>query len=479
MLDVDDTSSHSSDSSHDSSIRSESPTLNQLWDALETIAPAGDESGTGLDDKKTCLADTSMMLLKEIKDWVENEEPDISRVLWLHGPAGTGKSTVANSIAKWAKERRWLDLYICPSSTDPLQKASLTRYRMEVDSSAKRRVIVIDGLDHGDISSRSTFLSYLSSEDAAKLSADTRILVSCRPLADINEALCNNPSIKHMVLEDKGRIRADMIILVSRELGLNEAASWLEDLIVGSGMSFHWIHLACNFIKAAKDKNYTEALQAWNIKNDYLDDLYMSVLQSALPNDEGTIANFRSTMRQLCALTQPVSKDCLLTLRANSGHNDTEGLRDILDALGALFTGITTTSNVQVVHRSFFDFLQDPNRSGEYRLYDDSPLLPQQVLTAVCDIGTHFTLAKACHQIRMQGKQNASSDVPQHVLYAFNNARDHVEQIRSLTNTLKVYIRLWSSSLPPGLLQEEFMAIGRKMLKSVSDVEQALPNVME
>ena len=44
-----------------------------------------------------CLADTRRTLLRDIKQWVANSDGD--RVLWIHGGAGTGKSTVANTIA--------------------------------------------------------------------------------------------------------------------------------------------------------------------------------------------------------------------------------------------------------------------------------------------------------------------------------------------------------------------------------------------
>ncbi|KAJ5500513.1 hypothetical protein N7453_009564, partial [Penicillium expansum] len=46
----------------------------------------------------TCLQDTRAELLRDIKAWVEG--PDESCVFWLTGMAGTGKSTIARTIAK-------------------------------------------------------------------------------------------------------------------------------------------------------------------------------------------------------------------------------------------------------------------------------------------------------------------------------------------------------------------------------------------
>ena len=46
----------------------------------------------------TCLRGTRKQLLDELMDWVHN--PASERILWLSGAAGTGKSSVANSIAE-------------------------------------------------------------------------------------------------------------------------------------------------------------------------------------------------------------------------------------------------------------------------------------------------------------------------------------------------------------------------------------------
>ncbi|SCN89521.1 uncharacterized protein FFM5_04722 [Fusarium fujikuroi] len=45
-----------------------------------------------------CLANTRVDLLKELSDWIEDETSQ--PILWLNGMAGTGKSTIARTIAK-------------------------------------------------------------------------------------------------------------------------------------------------------------------------------------------------------------------------------------------------------------------------------------------------------------------------------------------------------------------------------------------
>jgi len=49
-------------------------------------------------DRQECLGGTRVDVLKQLDDWLENEQGQ--RVFWLNGLAGTGKSTIAQSFAK-------------------------------------------------------------------------------------------------------------------------------------------------------------------------------------------------------------------------------------------------------------------------------------------------------------------------------------------------------------------------------------------
>ncbi|KAG2097995.1 uncharacterized protein F5147DRAFT_816272 [Suillus discolor] len=53
----------------------------------------------GLDIMKQCLPGTRTDILSDIMGWTNNSRDDIPRVIWLSGPAGTGKSAIAHTIA--------------------------------------------------------------------------------------------------------------------------------------------------------------------------------------------------------------------------------------------------------------------------------------------------------------------------------------------------------------------------------------------
>ena len=69
--------------------------------------------GAGLNTQKICLQDTREELLKEISDWINNVDKGTPRIFWLHGPAGTGKSSIAHTIAHQFQELERLGSCFC------------------------------------------------------------------------------------------------------------------------------------------------------------------------------------------------------------------------------------------------------------------------------------------------------------------------------------------------------------------------------
>jgi len=56
-------------------------------------------------DRKDCLPKTRLDVMKSFMDWIADESIDRKRVLWLHGLAGSGKSTLSTTIA-WRMRHR-------------------------------------------------------------------------------------------------------------------------------------------------------------------------------------------------------------------------------------------------------------------------------------------------------------------------------------------------------------------------------------
>ncbi|KAI5123815.1 hypothetical protein M0805_009107 [Coniferiporia weirii] len=73
------------------------------------------------DEEKCCLEGTRTAVLAQIVNWAESESD--SRVFWLHGVAGSGKSSIANSVAHLLKQQRRLPACFFCKRDDPDRRA--------------------------------------------------------------------------------------------------------------------------------------------------------------------------------------------------------------------------------------------------------------------------------------------------------------------------------------------------------------------
>jgi len=76
------------------------------WDqVLESLPIASQAAFNSLDNQHgpTCLTNTRVELLRDLADWAD--ESDDKSIYWLNGMPGTGKSTVARTIARTLHER--------------------------------------------------------------------------------------------------------------------------------------------------------------------------------------------------------------------------------------------------------------------------------------------------------------------------------------------------------------------------------------
>ncbi|EIN05916.1 WD40 repeat-like protein, partial [Punctularia strigosozonata HHB-11173 SS5] len=179
--------------------------------------------------EKRCLEDTRVPLIQLISNWISSGfEP----LFLLHGPAGSGKSAVAHSVAEWCKVNERLGCIFCFSSSIkdrqflrlfPTIAASLANFDvgwkkalcdalkgehdLSTTDSLERQfngllvgpakdvearaigpiVIIIDALDEsGDEKSRATLLPYIAR--LAKLSSALRFVITSRDEQDIMDA---------------------------------------------------------------------------------------------------------------------------------------------------------------------------------------------------------------------------------------------------------------------------------------------------
>ena len=257
--------------------------------------------GAGLDKQKLCLEGTREELLKEISDWIINVK-DTSRIFWLHGPAGTGKSSIAHTIAHrfWQferlgscfcfdrtriTERRHEKVFSTIAQDLANREISLRKQLTEVVRSnaalkntadilqqweelivkpAKALsaammgpiVIIVDALDEsGDANSRRVLLRILGNITESDLPPNFRILLTSRPLQDIHAVLNRGTHVRQKSMDSipSESTKHDILRYVSDELsGVDfeiPREKVFASLAGSSGQIFEWARLACAYIR--------------------------------------------------------------------------------------------------------------------------------------------------------------------------------------------------------------------------------------
>ncbi|RYN82211.1 hypothetical protein AA0119_g13444 [Alternaria tenuissima] len=288
-----------------------------LNDALNTLPTARDAPFNAFQRQHdpTCLPDTRVDLLREIHVWADGDgSPGI---FWLSGLAGTGKTTIAHTVAKqYRKDSRLAASFFfsraggdvshagkfitsiavqlassIPGSKrkicDAIQKhsdiasQSLDEQwrelvlgplsRLENKEGQSKYVLVVDALDECDDQNNVQIILQRLAEVQSLRGVQLRVLLTSRPEVPIEYGFTQVRREEHhdFVLHDiaPAVIEHDIAVFLRHQLGLVQQkcqlkAGWLEEgaivrLVQNSGGLFIWAATACRFI--AEDSQLAEA----------------------------------------------------------------------------------------------------------------------------------------------------------------------------------------------------------------------------
>jgi hypothetical protein len=377
--------------------------------------------GARFDPDKGCLPGTREAIIEEITQWVNRPDGDnVSRIFFLSGVAGSGKSAIAHAIAHLFDQQMRLGSSYCfdradqvnrrPSnllSTISLNIADLDQNwktclcntikgnrslctTLSVTEQFKKFIlepakalttigpilIVIDAMDESaEEVSRKPLLDVLA-KGILDLPSNFRFLITARPERDIVNAFSGNQHIfyKHMNTIDEASNDADIALFIESQLsGVYSLESewpnkhWCRMLIQSSGGLFQWASTACRAIKETKGGlRPTERLSRFVSSGRGLDALYIEVLHQMFDAEDDTVmSRFRSVMGAILVTRIPLSMSTHSKLRADDDPADLVEL--IVQSLGSLLSGVNQPHiPIRALHASFFDFLTDPDRSKSY-----------------------------------------------------------------------------------------------------------------
>ncbi|KZT54194.1 WD40 repeat-like protein [Calocera cornea HHB12733] len=379
--------------------------------------------GAGYEIGKTCLPGTRAALLDDITAWASSDVVDTPRTYLLLGRAGTGKSTVAHTIAGRFDNLKQLGSMFCFRRTEatrtpeslfrniardlcdgwPAFRDALTK---SIDGKTSRCstndlelqfssfllgparllavsgtiVVIIDALDEcGTIADRQKLLEILSHR-VQQLPSTFRFLITARAEPDIEESFLGSTIstiVKHMPTPEKDKqLQSDILEYIRHTLsapggrlpfGLPEdACGTLASKAEGL---FQWAYVACEYLKVPRIGSTTQRrykqLEAG--KDSRLDSLYETVLQPLLV-ESPVLESFKCILGFVLTAVEPLPRQSLRDLVTLLEPEEFLDVDEILPYLGSLLSGVghQDIGPVRPLHSSFTDLLQRSTSDNPY-----------------------------------------------------------------------------------------------------------------
>jgi hypothetical protein len=362
-------------------------------------------TGSRFTPDKGCLTGTRTAFLDYIVNWVN--DPASERCLVLFGQAGTGKSSIAQEIA-----RRFDTMHRLTSSFIFLRKEQSKPYhlfttlardladrypsfktalgRVVKDNSSLRVgtrdydtlfqslileplkdlhivgpiFVVIDALDEsGDATGRTGLHTFLA-KNIIRLPSNFRVLITSRPEDGIEPALVGAPSarIRHMNdSELAAKTHDDILVFLQESLPSDVFRNYGDALALKAEGLFQWAAVASQFILDppgrfgySKKRCINHLLKPSTNRNgqDPLDELYKELLEGYFTDQEARLL-FRSVVGQLITSIEPLSIHSLTALRRhaaaaaddddNDDDDDGGAVAVLLHRLGSLLSNVDSS----------------------------------------------------------------------------------------------------------------------------------------
>ncbi|KAF1978848.1 hypothetical protein BU23DRAFT_189014 [Bimuria novae-zelandiae CBS 107.79] len=292
-----------------------------------------------------CLADTRVGLLDEIHGWADGQ--DERCIFWLRGLAGTGKSTIARTVARQYHDRQLLaasfffsrgggdvghaDKFVTSIAVQLADNIITCRHHIR-DAVAERSniaqqslqdqwqhlvlhplsqlhhpgsfIMVIDALDECDNDDNVKIIVRLLAEAQSLQRVRLRIFLTSRPEVPIRDVFRQITDTEHrdFVLHDISPSIVDQDIQLFLETELQSVGQrWLSrvgwpsaltiiQLVQSASGLFIWAATACRFI--SEGRHFAARRLETILRNDsnnttapekHLDQIYITVLQSSVP----------------------------------------------------------------------------------------------------------------------------------------------------------------------------------------------------
>ncbi|KAF7966502.1 hypothetical protein HWV62_38124, partial [Athelia sp. TMB] len=364
-----------------------------------------------------CLQGTRESILKSFVQDLTTPSPD-TNIIWLTGLAGSGKSTIATTLAEHLHARGLLGAFLffdrhSPSLSRPDMVIRTLAYQLAMSNQAFRDavcevieqdpqianrtlthqfkelllsplgacssrlshpiVVVLDAFDEcGDVHSRRA-LSYLFAEQLPLLPHNIRFLITGRPQLDLNNTFGSRLGVRSVSLNaSEWASEADVLLYIQHELDtLYQARQASDQLPTGwpgaSKIQLLGTRAADSFIYAATAIRYLYSSSDMDERLDSLlnqtaftlEDLYATALWSASnwdPNEKAT-ESCRKILGAVVVGRIGLTEDMIVDIL---GFERSKACRLVLRKLGCVLQW-SEGLPVRTLHSTFADYLSDPD----------------------------------------------------------------------------------------------------------------------
>ncbi|KAF9556952.1 WD40 repeat-like protein [Agrocybe pediades] len=457
---------------------------------LSKLAPVNDaiynsEYSTAV-KRRGCTASTREQILEDLREWVH--DPQGSRVYWINGMAGTGKTTILYSFCEWLEDNNQLagnffcsrtstachDLHnivrtvahqlahyspafcshLCKVLKEKPNAHSLNvgeQFKLVVamplektkDAIPDGAVIVIDALDEcGDVSATALFLKVLM---AYAIHLPIKFLVASRPESVIvknMQAPNFSPAMLRLHDVEQSFVEADIRSYLQEALNtISPCPEDIDQLAQRSGKLFIYAATVARYINPEGiNVNSQKRLKmilgisssSANLQYQDLDNLYTGILTSAFDNgnfDEEELKIAAVVLRTVICAIEPMTTSTMsmiLALEQEDVASSLSRLQSVLHVQEGL-SGL-----VSVLHASFPDFLLNKARSRKfyYNVIEHNTMLTHLCFDMMCK-ELHFNMCD------LESSYDFDEDVP-----------DLEEKIKANVSAALLYAcKYWSNHL--------------------------------
>lgn len=368
----------------------------------------------------TCLEGTRIGLLRRIEQWyLSNDPANPENIFWLYGHAGSGKSTVANTVAAMAQRQgRLLSCFVCKRDdeflSDPKHVLPTIAFRfaeqhdsyrvklmdffrrgtdyvgitqtVDVRSQLERlftnilpdipdpcepHLILIDAPDELKLSEQKALMESLLSLSAGM--PWVKIFVTSRDESSIRDAFDNKNAVVSANINELSDINHDIRVYLEsqpliRKLQLTDAE--IDSIVERSQGLFIWCTTLLAFLSDDDDLMSDADLRSMLLDHDNrepfqpLYSLYDQVVTACIKRTKADISSFIHTLLAVIYFTsvnRPLSSRALGSLLKGLPcflRRDVGHIDNAVKRLHAVLYVDTAAAVVRAHHASFYDYVQ-------------------------------------------------------------------------------------------------------------------------